>query len=254
MNKGVFTTKNIWTGTMLGGPIAGGYYLYKNFKIFGNTKKAILSIIISIAFTILLLSLIKFIPANVPNLLIPVIYTVIFYIIAKIFQEDAIIEYLEKEQIKAGWGKTILVAIICVIITIGLYFISFVPMFIKYSRVKNITNNISHVPELDNNTMNKEYGIQKIYYNKELEEADIDKTAQILIDTGIFNDKIVVFVYINNENSIFTIYFNKNLLVPGITDVYDKIRNEFPDKKIKIKFFDKTLNDSGAEIYNENYK
>jgi hypothetical protein len=254
VKNGIFTRNNIWTGTMLGGPLAGGYFLYRNFKIFNQPLNAKLSLIFSILFTVLLLSLVNNIPENIPHILIPFIYTGIIYIITIKSQGKNIDEYIEQRKELSGWIKTIIISVICFLITLSLYFIPMIPGYYKYYVAQNTIQNIGNIPKLDATTVSKEYGIQTIYYNGGLlDEKDIDKTADFLYDFGIFNDKIIVFVYINNENGIYTLYLNSTLLRLDVMDFYKKLVEEFPDKKIKVKFFDKQINNVGAEIYNENY-
>jgi hypothetical protein len=244
VKNGIFTKNNIWVGTMLGGPLAGGYYLYRNFKIFNNSLNAKLSLLLSILITIFLLFVANSIPENVPRSLIPVIYTGIIYIIATYSQGKTIDEYIEQKKELAGWRKTIVISLVCLFITAGLYFIPKTASYYKHT--------IDNVPELDTATVSKDYGIQKIYFNGDLlNEEDIDKTADILYDFGIFNDNLTVFVYINNEDDIFTIYFKSVLLRRGIEKLYGKLQEEFPDKKIKIRFFKNRLDNIGAEIYSD---
>jgi hypothetical protein len=251
MKNGVFTKTNIWIGAILGGPLAGGYYLYKNFKIFNELEKAKWSLKCGIIFTILIVSLINVTPPNIPRILIPVISTGIFYIVVKIFQEKNINEYIKQGRELAGWFKTILLSLSFFLITLCLYS---VPIVMKYFKAQNSLNSISNIPKLDLSTVSKEYGIQKIHYNADsVDENDIDKTATILYSVGIFNDQISIFVYVNNENDIYTIYFNDKLLYKGIMDVYKKFIENFPNKRIKIKFFDKQLDSVSAEIYYTNY-
>jgi hypothetical protein len=251
MKNGIFTKNNIWAGTILGGPLAGGYYLYKNFKIFNEPEKAKWALRYDVLFTILIFSLIKIIPENIPRILIPVIYTGIFYIATKIFQEKNINKYVEQGKELAGWLKTILISSLFLFMTLCFYF---VPNAVKYFKAQNSLNVISNTHKLDISTASKEYGIQKIYYNADLvDENDIDKTATILYSIGIFNDKISVFVYVNIEDDVYTIYFNDKLLFKGIMDVYKIIVENFPDKIIKIKLFDNQLDSVVAEIYYTNY-
>ena len=239
---------------MLGGPLAGGYFLYRNFKIFNNTLNAKLSLFLSLFVTVFLLFIVDDIPENVPHLLIPIIYTGIIYIIVIYFQGKAIDEYVEQEKELAGWIKTIVISLVCLLITAGLYSLPKMANYYKHYKVRTAVDAIGNVPELDKATVSKDYGIQKIYFNGDLlNEEDIDKTADVLYNFGIFNDTIIVFVYINNENDIFTIYFNSGLLRRGIEELYSKLQEEFPDKKIKVRFFRNKLDNVGAEIYSDRY-
>jgi hypothetical protein len=255
MKNGVFTKNNIWTGTMLGGPLAGGFYLYKNFKLFNDQKNAILSLIFSILFTLFLLLILDSIPENFPNIIIPIIYTGIIYSIAEIFQGKSIDEHIEQNKEKSSWIKTIIVSIVCLVITISLFLIPSLSKYYKIHKAQMTIDTIGNVPKLGNEIISKDFGIQKIYYNPDLlDEQDIDKAAFVLYDIGIFNDQIFVFIYIDYKDNILTIFFNSILVRPGIEDIYEKFKEIFPDENIEIVFFKNQLENVSVKISNFNDK
>ncbi len=77
----IFTNKAISIATFFGGPLAAGFLISENYKVFGNDNAARNSIFIGIISTIILFAVIFIIPENVidkiPQPLIPAIYTAI---------------------------------------------------------------------------------------------------------------------------------------------------------------------------------
>jgi hypothetical protein len=81
----IYTKERISIATFFGGPLAAGFLIGHNFKIFGDDIKARYAIILGILSTIILLELIFLIPHKIikyiPHVLIPVFNTGILYFI-----------------------------------------------------------------------------------------------------------------------------------------------------------------------------
>ncbi len=77
----VYKESAIWLGTFLGGPLTAGYLLTENYKLFGEPEKIRETWIYAILSTIVLLSLIFFLPSawidKIPHFVIPLVYTCI---------------------------------------------------------------------------------------------------------------------------------------------------------------------------------
>jgi hypothetical protein len=250
MDRKIFTANNIWTGTMIGGPLAGGYYLYKNFKAFDDNdwSIAIFTLLVSIVFTIALVIIIPFLPENLPGILIPLLYTGIVHFIVVLTQEKNIKKHISENGKLHGWIKTIVISLICLAITILLFLL---PNAFKYYKAKNILEQINSVPQFNTKVISNQYGIQDLYHSENIPKEEIDEFAEILYDVGIFQDKIKVFVYIVKEDDIYIFYINKIFLDQTITDKHMKMR-ELSGKRIKIRFFDRTLENVGVEVYKNN--
>ena len=123
----VFTDRKLWLGSMLGGPLVAGYIIYKNFQVFKESGKAKITIIISILFTIVLFAFIPVITENinVPNQLIPLLYTGIAWGLLKSLQGNNIEKHINNGGQLIGWGNTFIVSILGLIITL-------VPVLILY--------------------------------------------------------------------------------------------------------------------------
>ncbi|HET6992592.1 MAG TPA: hypothetical protein VFJ43_14760, partial [Bacteroidia bacterium] len=72
----IFRVKAIYGATFLGGPLAAGYIMAHNYKIFGEPGKAKLSMAIAILSTLLLFLFVFNLPSSVkiPNQIIPLFY------------------------------------------------------------------------------------------------------------------------------------------------------------------------------------
>jgi len=118
MNK-IYTDREIYVGTFLGGPLVAGYLIAENFKVFNEIGKAKKTWIYSIMGTILLIVGVSIIPDDVkiPNFFIPFIYTAIACFFAEYFQRRNISAYISLGGKPFGWGRTILVSVIGLIIT-----------------------------------------------------------------------------------------------------------------------------------------
>ena len=91
----VYTQKAIVISAFFGGLFAGGYMLYKNFKTFGEDKKAAQTIIFSIiGFVFILAS--GFIPVleKIPGFFFSVFFTMITSLLTRKFQGDLISKHL----------------------------------------------------------------------------------------------------------------------------------------------------------------
>ncbi len=248
MKQKVFRKNNIWVGTMLGGPLAGGYFLYSNFKVFNKPGSARYSLGISIGILILLAILLPVIPDAIPSIIIPAIYTAIMYIIADRFQRTDIKSHIESGKGIHSWPRTILISVICSVITLGIFLF---PVLLETNHARVRAKNISAVPVFnDEPVIKKDYGIQSVYYNsRNVSEEDADAIANMLYAVHIFNDQIKIFTYVSVEEDSYVIFFEEGLLSKDTMDYYTKMREMLPEYNIKSKFFDKKLDNVSAEVF-----
>jgi hypothetical protein len=121
----IFTDRKIWLGSMLGGPLIAGYIIYKNYQTFNELDKARKVVIVTLLITVIIFSVIFMIPdeIKIPNQLIPFLYTFIAWGFLKKYQGGKIEEHISSGGEVMGWGNTVLISILGLIIT-------FVPVFI----------------------------------------------------------------------------------------------------------------------------
>ena len=75
MNK-LYTPVQVGIGTYIGGPFAAMYFLKGNFDVLDKPELSKKVIAIGIAFSIVLFAALPFVPENVPNNVIPIMYLV----------------------------------------------------------------------------------------------------------------------------------------------------------------------------------
>lgn len=102
----LYKDTSISIGTFFGGPLVAGYLAATNFQKLGQPRKAKVSWIISISFTIVMLSAIFMIPEieNVPNYIIPLLYTAITQALVQKYQKAAIEAHIDSGgQMYSAW-------------------------------------------------------------------------------------------------------------------------------------------------------
>ena len=129
--KKIYTNRAIGVGTALGGPLVAGYFIAENFKAFGEVSKAKKTWIYTILTTIIILTIAFNIPDNVkiPNSIIPFCYAAIACFLVECFQKKNISAYIALGGKPFSWGRTILVSVIGLAITLALLFIVVVIFF-----------------------------------------------------------------------------------------------------------------------------
>lgn len=98
----LYSTKAIFVATYFGGPVAAGYLIKKNYDAFNQKDNGIKALIIGIISTILLFVLGALIPPKImsmiPNILLPLIYTLIINLLVIKFQGRR----LNKHKVSGG--------------------------------------------------------------------------------------------------------------------------------------------------------
>jgi len=91
-SKPLFSPGQVYTGSMLGGPLAAAYFIKKNFDALGNEQGSKRAVILGISFAVLLILILPFLPSKTPNMVIPIAYSFAAYQVVKQYQRT-------KEQI-----------------------------------------------------------------------------------------------------------------------------------------------------------
>lgn len=120
--KKLYTKGWLSFATYLGGPLAAGYLLSKNFKQLGDHEMADNAFRIGLFSTLLLFGSILFIPEAImeklPGSLIPAIYTAITYAVVMQYQEKRIQAHLAEGGAKISGWKASGVGLLCLLITL----------------------------------------------------------------------------------------------------------------------------------------
>lgn len=126
-----YSKKAITIATYFGGPLAAGYLIKKNYQSLNQPDKGSLSIKLGIISTLILFSGIFMIPEElidqIPNALIPAVYTIIIYFIVSKTQGQYLKEHKETGgDFYSGWNAAGVGFISLLIIVAFIFLSSFV--------------------------------------------------------------------------------------------------------------------------------
>lgn len=121
-----FTEKQIYAAAFFGGPIPPGLLIYRNFKNIGEDRKALLTLILTFVFTIVLFYSLMQIPEEIsdkiPNIVFSSIYAVIIYFVYHYYLANAINERIEEEENKASVWKVVGITVLGLLINLVIIF------------------------------------------------------------------------------------------------------------------------------------
>lgn len=229
--KKIFKDKAIWVGTFIGGPLVAGYFLAENFKVFGEQDKVKKTWIYAILTTLVVFAIAFAIPedVNIPNQLIPLVYTGIAYFIITHFQGDSIKEHLNAGGPWHNWWRIIGVALIGLLVTT----LPFLIFFLASSASGQFGTDI------------KTYGIKQheITFNKQnITENEVDQLADALTKTTFFDQAVTKYVYVEKDNEGYTLYlsvidgvYNDPRILSPFIKLKEDMQSLFPDRKITVK-------------------
>lgn len=222
----IYKDRAIWLGSFLGGPLVAGYFIAENFKVFKDYEKAKTTWIIAIISTIIVFGTIFLIPENVniPNQIIPLIYTGIAYYVAKHFQEQKIKDHVNNGGEFFNWYRTIGTALIGLLITVVAVITIF--LFIDKATSSEIT---------------KEYGVMnnEIVFDNSVSAAEVDKIAVAFEKTTFFDNTVTKFAYLKKINNNYEISISCNKSIQNereaqepFVELRNDMQNLFPNNKI----------------------
>ena len=224
----IYKDREIWVGSFLGGPLAAGYLIAENFKAFNEADKAKKTWIYTIIATVIIFGGIFMIPdsVNIPNQIIPIIYTVIAYYLAKHFQGQNISAHIDSGGQLHSWRRTFTVGLICLAITI-------IPI-VCFALLSDATSTVG--------SDTKYYGKMKheISFDKNnISENEINKIADGLTKTTFYDEAVKKYVYVKKVNMSFELSISCDKSVTNSTEAlypFVQLRKElqtlFPDNKI----------------------
>lgn len=235
----IYNDKAIWIGTFIGGPLAAGYLIAENFKVFKDFESATRTWVFTVLATILIFGIIFIIPEdiNVPNQVIPIFYTTIAYFLAKRYQGEEIESHLNLGGKIFGWGRILTVSLIGLIITsIALFGVAFL---------------MSNTESLSEST--KTYGIlnhEITFDSTNVTEKEIDKMADGFTNAGFFDNVVTKYVYVIKKENSYEIYISvtqkavKNEeIIKAYIDLKKNMQVLFPTDKIILKLTGDSIDD-----------
>ncbi|MGE4287547.1 MAG: hypothetical protein AB7E36_02570 [Salinivirgaceae bacterium] len=236
----VFTNKAISVATFFGGPIAAGLLMAKNFKAFGNETAARNSVFWGIISTALLFAGLFSIPEpivdQIPNSLIPGIYTLIIALLVEKLQGQQIKEFIAVEGTKASnWlaARYGLLGLLIMGALIGIMIFAFPPE--GFEKTVVVDKNI------------------KLHHSKAIESEKAQQLAWVIKQSEFLEGSEGADLFLNTEEKFYRLKF----IVPDTTVLSDTLLqtdfNHFErylnhnlnlDKHLKIGFTDSELENS----------
>lgn len=218
----IYNDRKIAIGTFLGGPLAAGYFIAENFKVFNENEKAKKTWIYTIIVTIIIFGGLFLIPENIriPNQIIPLIYIAIAYFLIQHFQGENIKSHINSGGQLFSWWRTIAVGIIGLAITI-------IPI-IGFVLLSDTVANDS----ISTNT----YGMMKheISFDKNnLTEGEVNQLADGFIRTTFFDESVTKYVYAEKINNKYEISLS---VVDGIANDSQELQ-PFNDLRLDLQTF-----------------
>jgi hypothetical protein len=175
--KKIYSHKEIIAATLLGGPVATAWLMSRNFLVFGEKRKAALTWLICIVFTLSLFAVLYFAAEKyyIPRHLIPVSYTIIAHFFIAGFQSKKINDLIHKgTEIFSGW-RVALVTVVSAVLT--------------FACVYAIT--VFYESEQEKQYLSVYYGKlyhTLVYESKNISSAEADSFGSALVQCGYFDE------------------------------------------------------------------
>jgi len=228
MDERVYTERKILIGVLLGGSLAGAYYFWRTFNALGKPKYATAALVTaSVVFTATIVTV--FIPAldRIPQFVFW--GTQIGLVYGAIRGTD--LNTILNERVATGgsvygWGNTIVVAIISLVVTLGVLASTFFISPFSFDR-----------------TTTKRFGTLQheiVYDPGNISELDIGRLASALTTTGFFDDEVqkTIDAARSDNRFVITVYCNESARDPEAIAFYKEFRSElqklFPSDPIVI--------------------
>lgn len=231
-NGKIFKDKAFWVGIFLGGPLVAGYLFSENFKTFGQTEKVKPTWILSILATIAIFGGIFLIPENIniPNQLIPIVYTAIAYGLFHKIQSEKATQHINSGGLIHNWGRVIGVGVIGLLITIlPIFAIAYTYDTVEQANITTKTYGATVKHEIDFDKSN-------------ITEKEVDVIADGFIETGFFDLSIAKYVYVVKNGSKYELYIsvikgieNDPIALQPFIELRLQMDEYIPNMKIEIK-------------------
>ena len=230
----IYTNNIISIATLIGGPIAAGFLIGHNYKVFGDRDKQKYSIIIGIVGSLIFFELLFLIPDkimnSIPNAIIPSIYTAIIYYVVHRIQDDRIKEAIQNGINKASGWRAAGIGLLCSIFLLAYIFArAFV------------------LPEFSTEVMTFGSAGHEIRFHKSISIDDVKTVGEELTKFGYFAASEKQAVELTNEDGTYSMriyvpkdWWNNEDILESMRSLQDQISNALNRSDFKIKMFDGT--------------
>jgi len=225
----VYKGSAFWSAIFLGGPLAAGYLFAENFKVLGQKEKVRPTWIISILTTIVIFGSVLFIPddVEVPNNIIPIIYTGIAYLIFSMHQSEKVTQHIDAGGLVHEWGRVFGIGIISLLVTVSTLFAAIYVFDQEEFATKMYGTTVQHQIDFDRNNIT---------------ENEIDAIAEGFKEVDFFDRSVAKYVYIVKNESTYEFYVSvfkgvekDSEMLQYFRDLRSLIDGYFPKNKIEVK-------------------
>jgi hypothetical protein len=235
----VFTLRSITIAAFLGGPLAAGVLIYRNFVCFGRRKAAYATLALGIFLIISVIFVLMTMPERLDSiyikLVIPAFYTTAVTLFAKKYQGHLIEEHLKKGFGKAAWWLTPLFSAAILATVVVIYYASMLSLpFIGYEKIEFLYRNV------------------RLHAQGEIEEKDFEKIAE-LIKASQFFEGAKGTLFLDKSDHAFeltllykdSMYFTDRKNVEGLIFFQNYMNYCFSNRnEIKVVHSDKSFSES----------
>lgn len=235
----VFTLRSITIATFLGGPLAAGVLIYRNFVCFGRRKAAYATLALGLFLIISAVFVLMTIPEKLDSIyikmVIPAFYTTAVALFAKKYQGHLIEEHLKKGFDKAAWWLTPLFSAAMLATVVVIYYASMLSLPFKgYEKIDFLYRNV------------------RLHAQSEIEEKDFEKIAALIKASQFFEGaKGTLFLDKNDHTFELTLlykdsmYFTDRKNVEGLIFFQNYMNYCFSNRnEIKVVHSDKSFSES----------
>ena len=236
----IYRDRAIWSGTYLGGPLAAGYMMAENFRVFHEPAKARMSWVLGVITTIVLFGGVLLLPddINIPNYLIPASYAALAFALSRHYQQKDMDRHVaaggQFHSWKRTFGMSLLIAVVTALPVFGLVYLT------------------------EDSADKRYYGVtqNEIYYDGDnMSVAEVDYMGAALTGVGFFDDASKKHVYVHSVDGTprtyeISISLDTSMVsLPEATELLTRMRKEvqslFSDDTIVINI---VAEDSGRVV------
>jgi hypothetical protein len=116
----LYSAGQVALATVLGAPVAGSLLVARNYEVLENRRAAWGALAVGIGATLFLLALAFLLPENTRMTGLSGGICIAAYLTAKNIQGDTVDRHLKAGGRKGSWGLTVVLGLVCTIITLGL--------------------------------------------------------------------------------------------------------------------------------------
>lgn len=181
MNKFLFTERQINVAAILAGPIPPGILIYLNYKRLGKEQEALISLAVTLVFTIsffyFIMTLPEEITTRIPSFVYTLFYGVLVYTFFRFYMAEEIATALETDFARASNWAVFRVTVLGLLVNLVIIFwmASFQPPFPGEKLA---------------------LGENEIYYEEPVTQLEAEKLGQQLYSYAYFNDENPTIVHI----------------------------------------------------------